>query len=175
MSYTTKLPPSWNYKSLSGKVEIDLSSPALAVFELERLLFTGKAILSHTDEVWPRLYIGDQHSAQNRADLSMHGITHILNAAHSKYRGTPDMYENMKITYMGIEAHDSCDFDMSVNFQAAADFIHRALSSGGGGRGRRESVGALSCRSEPLCHLGSGLPDAQAAPDSCGGYLCCER
>uniref|UniRef100_A0A7N8YKE7 Dual specificity protein phosphatase n=1 Tax=Mastacembelus armatus TaxID=205130 RepID=A0A7N8YKE7_9TELE len=115
----------------SSIMEIDLSSPALAVFELERLLFTGKAILSHTDEVWPRLYIGDQHSAQNRADLSMHGITHILNAAHSKYRGTPDMYENMKITYMGIEAHDSCDFDMSVNFQAAADFIHRALSSGG--------------------------------------------
>nr|XP_020445346.1 dual specificity protein phosphatase 26-like [Monopterus albus] len=37
----------------------------------------------------------------------------------------------MKITYMGIEAHDSCDFDISVHFCAAADFIHRALSSGG--------------------------------------------
>lgn len=39
---------------------IDLSSPGLAVFELERLLFTGRAIISHADEVWPRLYVGDQ-------------------------------------------------------------------------------------------------------------------
>ncbi|XP_076020818.1 dual specificity protein phosphatase 26-like [Genypterus blacodes] len=41
------------------------------------------------------------------------------------------MYEGMNITYMGIEGRDSCDFDMSVNFQKAADFIHRALSGGG--------------------------------------------
>uniref|UniRef100_A0A667WZM1 Dual specificity protein phosphatase n=1 Tax=Myripristis murdjan TaxID=586833 RepID=A0A667WZM1_9TELE len=113
------------------KVEIDLSSPGLAVFELERLLFTGKAIISHADEVWPKLYIGDQQSAENQADLSRHRITHILNAAHSKRRGVPAIYEGMNITYMGIEAHDSCEFDMSVNFQAAADFIHRALSGGG--------------------------------------------
>ncbi|GAA6220899.1 dual specificity protein phosphatase 26-like [Lates japonicus] len=131
MSYTSKLPASWNDKPPPRKVEIDLSSPGLAVFELERLLFTGKAIISHADEVWPRLYVGDQHSAENVADLYKHRITHILNAAHSKRRGQPDIYENMRITYMGIEAHDSCGFDMSVNFQAAADFIHRALSRGG--------------------------------------------
>lgn len=59
MSYTAKLPAWWHDKPLR-KVEIDLSSPGLAVFELERLLFTGKAIVSHADEVWPRLYIGDQ-------------------------------------------------------------------------------------------------------------------
>lgn len=59
MSYTAKLPAWWNDKPLR-QVEIDLSSPGLAVFELERLLFTGKAIVSHADEVWPRLYIGDQ-------------------------------------------------------------------------------------------------------------------
>ncbi|XP_042276237.1 dual specificity protein phosphatase 26-like isoform X1 [Thunnus maccoyii] len=72
-----------------------------------------------------------RHSAENQADLSRHRITHILNAAHSKRRGQPDIYEGMNITYMGIEAHDSCSFNMSVNFQAAADFIHRALSRGG--------------------------------------------
>ncbi|XP_008293925.1 dual specificity protein phosphatase 26-like [Stegastes partitus] len=131
MSYTSKLPASWNDERPPRKVEIDLSSPGLAVFELERLLFTGKAIISHANEVWPRLYIGDQDSAENRADLSMHRITHILNAAHSKRRGRPEIYEGMRITYMGIEAHDSCGFDMSVNFQAAADFIQSALSRGG--------------------------------------------
>ncbi|XP_049906133.1 dual specificity protein phosphatase 26-like [Epinephelus moara] len=131
MSYTSKLPASWNDKPPPRKVEIDLSSPGLAVFELERLLFTGKAIISHADEVWPRLYIGDQDSAENQVDLFKHRVTHILNAAHSNRRGKPDIYDSMQITYMGIDARDSCDFDMSVNFQAAADFIHRALSRGG--------------------------------------------
>ncbi|XP_049620035.1 dual specificity protein phosphatase 26 [Syngnathus scovelli] len=131
MSFTSKLPSSWNDRLPPRKVEIDLSSPGLAVCELERLLFTGKAIISHADEVWPRLYIGDQHSAENKNDLSKHGITHILNAAHSKRRGCPNIYQGMKISYMGVEANDSCTYDMSVNFQAAADFIHMALSRGG--------------------------------------------
>lgn len=74
-----------------------------------------------------------RHSAENRADLSKHQITHVLNAAHSERRGQPDIYKSMRISYMGIEAHDSCTFDMSVNFQAAADFIHRGLSQGGKG------------------------------------------
>lgn len=60
MPFTSKLPASWNDAPAPRKVDIDLSSPALAVFELEKLLQTGKAILSHADEVWPRLYIGDQ-------------------------------------------------------------------------------------------------------------------
>uniref|UniRef100_A0A3Q3Q169 Dual specificity protein phosphatase n=1 Tax=Monopterus albus TaxID=43700 RepID=A0A3Q3Q169_MONAL len=131
MSYRAKRLSSWSDKPTSRKVEIDLSSPALAVFDLERLLFTGKAILSNADEVWPKLYIGDIHSAESRADLITRQITHVLSAAHSKRRGPPEIYEVMKITYMGIEAHDSCDFDISVHFCAAADFIHRALSSGG--------------------------------------------
>ncbi|MEQ2268108.1 Dual specificity protein phosphatase 26, partial [Xenotaenia resolanae] len=67
----------------------------------------------------------------NRADLSKHRFTHVLNAAHSKRRGQPGIYEEMNITYIGIEAHDSCNYDMSINFQAAADFIHRGLSTGG--------------------------------------------
>nr|XP_057927007.1 dual specificity protein phosphatase 26-like [Doryrhamphus excisus] len=131
MSYTNKLPASWNDRPTPRKVEIDLSSPGLAVFELERLLFTGKAIISHADEVWPTIYIGDQHSAENQNDLFKHGITHILNAAHSERRGCPEIYQGLQITYMGIEAHDSCGFDMSVNFEAAANFIHRALNKGG--------------------------------------------
>lgn len=80
-----------------------------------------------------------RRSAENQADLSMHRVTHILNAAHSNRRGQPGIYEGMRITYMGIEAHDSCGFDMSVNFQAAADFIHRALSRGGERRATKRS------------------------------------
>lgn len=60
MSYASKLLPSWKDGTARRKVEIDLSSPALAVSALERLLLTGKGISSHADEVWPRLYLGDQ-------------------------------------------------------------------------------------------------------------------
>lgn len=45
------------------------------------------------------------------------------------------------IRYLGVEAHDSPAFDMSVHFQAAADFIHRALSQPGGKRGARRREG----------------------------------
>ena len=33
----------------------------LNVFELERLLYTGKTACNHADEVWPGLYLGDQY------------------------------------------------------------------------------------------------------------------
>ncbi|XP_062307071.1 dual specificity protein phosphatase 26-like [Osmerus eperlanus] len=131
MSYTSKLPPSWNDRPPPRQVEIDLSSPGLAVFELERLLYTGKAIVSHADEVWPKLYIGDQSSADNRSELTLHRITHVLNAAHSRLRGGAETYQGMNITYQGIEGRDCCDYDMSANFQTSADFIYRALSGGG--------------------------------------------
>ncbi|XP_061905592.1 dual specificity protein phosphatase 26-like isoform X2 [Entelurus aequoreus] len=108
MAYTSKLPASWNDRPPPRNVDIDLSSPGLAVFELERLLFTGKAIISHADEVWPGVYIGDH-----------------------KRQSCPEIYQGMKIVYKGVEAQDSCGFDMSVNFRAAADFISMALSRGG--------------------------------------------
>lgn len=72
-----------------------------------------------------------RQSAENLADLSQRRFTHILNAAHSKRKGQPEIYDGMNITYMGIEGRDSLDYDMSVNFHASADFIHRALSRGG--------------------------------------------
>uniref|UniRef100_H2S0M5 Dual specificity protein phosphatase n=1 Tax=Takifugu rubripes TaxID=31033 RepID=H2S0M5_TAKRU len=129
MSYVSKLPPSWNDGPARRRVEMDLSSPALAVSALERLLLTGKGISSHADEVWPRLYVGDQQSAG--AGLSLRGFTHVLNAAEGEGGGRPRVYEGLRIIYMGIQARDSCHFDLSVSFQAAADFIHRALSRGG--------------------------------------------
>ncbi|KAI4896016.1 hypothetical protein NFI96_000302 [Prochilodus magdalenae] len=49
----------WRNDSRSSKVEVDFTSPGLAVMEVERLLFAGRAINSPANEVWPRLYIGD--------------------------------------------------------------------------------------------------------------------
>ncbi|XP_026887988.2 dual specificity protein phosphatase 26-like [Electrophorus electricus] len=129
MSYKTRY-SEWRTDSHSLKPEIDFSSPAMAVLEVERLLFSGRAINSHADEVWPRLYIGDMDIAENRAELRRHNFTHILNCAHSSRRGA-EYYNGMGITYLGIEAHDSPAYDMSANFSTAAAFIHNALRGGG--------------------------------------------
>ncbi|XP_053320575.1 dual specificity protein phosphatase 26 [Spea bombifrons] len=103
------------------------SHPVLNVFELEQLLYTGKAGWRHVDEVWPGLYLGDQEIAANKGELLTMGITHVLNASHSRWRGGEEYYKGMEISYMGIEAQDSPVFDMSVHFYPAAEFIHKAL------------------------------------------------
>uniref|UniRef100_A0A8C5M5K3 Dual specificity protein phosphatase n=1 Tax=Leptobrachium leishanense TaxID=445787 RepID=A0A8C5M5K3_9ANUR len=113
---------------ISGSLESD---PVLYVFELEKLLYKGKTGWRHVDEVWPRLYLGDQEIAANRGELIQLRITHILNATHSRWRGA-EGYEGMNISYMGIDAQDSPTFDMSVHFYTAADFIHNALRDKGG-------------------------------------------
>nr|DBA32035.1 TPA: hypothetical protein GDO54_007787 [Pyxicephalus adspersus] len=59
----------------------------LSVFELEKILYTGKTIRNNADEVWPKLYLGNQEIAANKGELYQMRITHILNAAHSRWRG----------------------------------------------------------------------------------------
>lgn len=68
--------------------------------------------------------------AQNKAALLKLGITHVLNAAHSKRGsiGNQSFYGN-DFVYCGIPADDSSHFDLDVYFQPAADFIHKALKS----------------------------------------------
>ncbi|XP_072537256.1 dual specificity protein phosphatase 26-like [Salminus brasiliensis] len=116
--------------SRSSKVEVDFTSPGLAVMEVEQLLFSGRSINSPANEVWPRLYIGNMDFAENRAELRRQNFTHVLNCAHSSRRGA-EFYDGMGITYLGIEAHDSPAYDMSVNFNTGAEFIHNALRGGG--------------------------------------------
>lgn len=71
--------------------------------------------------------------AQNKAALQKLGITHVLNAAHSKRGsvGNQSFYGN-SFVYCGIPADDSAHFDLDVYFQPAADFIHNALKSPNG-------------------------------------------
>ncbi|XP_058645116.1 dual specificity protein phosphatase 26-like isoform X2 [Onychostoma macrolepis] len=131
MAFMSRLSRSRSNSRSPSRKDSEKGSPVLTVAELERLLYTGKTACNHADEVWPRLYIGDQEIAANRKELVKLGITHILNCAQSKWRGGAEYYAGMNITYHGIEAHDSPSFDMSVNFYPAAEFIHRALSTRG--------------------------------------------
>lgn len=71
--------------------------------------------------------------AQNKGALQQLGVTHVLNAAHSKRgsKGNQSFYGS-SFVYCGIPADDSAHFDLDVYFQPAADFIHRALKSPNG-------------------------------------------
>ncbi|KAM9338507.1 dual specificity protein phosphatase 26 [Sparus aurata] len=131
MAFMSRFSRSRSSSRSPNRKDSERVSPILTVSELERLLCTGKTACNHADEVWPRLYIGDQDIASDRRELAKLGITHILNCAQSKWRGGAEYYAGMNITYHGIEAHDSPTFDMSVNFYPAAEFIHKALTSGG--------------------------------------------
>ncbi|KAM7370716.1 hypothetical protein PAMP_010241 [Pampus punctatissimus] len=68
--------------------------------------------------------------AQTKSSLLKLGITHVLNAAHSKKGsiGNQSFY-GKDFVYCGIPADDSTYFDLDVYFQPAADFIHKALKS----------------------------------------------
>ncbi|CAL8299820.1 unnamed protein product [Merluccius merluccius] len=98
--------------------------------ELEKVLDSCTLELSPIDEVWPNLYIGNVAIAQNRGALRKLGITHVLNAAHSKQGSIGDQgFYGSSCVYWGVPAEDSNHFDLSQHFTAAADFIHKALKS----------------------------------------------
>ncbi|XP_058044442.1 dual specificity protein phosphatase 13-like isoform X2 [Ahaetulla prasina] len=67
-------------------------------------------------------------TAHNKEELSRHGITYILNAAHGAWgsKGNQTFYGS-EISYYGIRAEDSIDFDLSVYFHPASKYIHQAL------------------------------------------------
>ncbi|XP_056148429.1 dual specificity protein phosphatase 13-like [Lampris incognitus] len=112
---------------MSGSVQ---PQNLLLIKELELILDSCTLELVPVDEVWPHLYIGNVAIAQNRGALHKLGITHVLNAAHSKQGSIGDQgYYGNSCVYFGIPAEDSDHFDLSRYFKPAADFIHKALKS----------------------------------------------
>ncbi|XP_056626750.1 dual specificity phosphatase 29-like [Triplophysa dalaica] len=100
----------------------------MSVKDLQKVLDSCKLGLHQIDEVWPNIYISNVGIAQNRSTLQKLGITHILNAAHSKRGSIGDKkYYGTSVVYCGIPADDSTHFDLDVYFKPAADFIHKAL------------------------------------------------
>uniref|UniRef100_A0A8C4TL40 Dual specificity protein phosphatase n=1 Tax=Erpetoichthys calabaricus TaxID=27687 RepID=A0A8C4TL40_ERPCA len=104
-----------------------------AVPDLQRLLWVRGGGSGHVDQVWPKLYLGDAWAAKDKRMLQSLGVTHVLNAAHGKYNicTGESFYQEMKITYFGVEAFDSPSFDISPFFYSSAKFIKGALSTPG--------------------------------------------
>lgn len=61
MAFTSRFSRSGSRTPSQRTHDDTISHPILSVFELERLLYTGKTACNHADEVWPGLYLGDQY------------------------------------------------------------------------------------------------------------------
>ena len=60
MAFMSRFSRSRSSSRSPNRKDSERASPVPSVSELERLLYTGKTACNHADEVWPRLYIGDQ-------------------------------------------------------------------------------------------------------------------
>lgn len=109
------------------------------VEELENIITasTGGLLLEPStayDEILPGLFIGEGDMAQKLVAMRTLGITHVLNAALGKtqYHVNTNhvMYKKRNIDFLGIEATDFMNFDLTPFFQKAADFIEEGLKEG---------------------------------------------
>ncbi|XP_072502731.1 dual specificity protein phosphatase 3 [Notamacropus eugenii] len=107
----------------------------LSVRDLNELLSEGGCYSLPSEscnEVIPRIYVGNATVAQDISKLQQLGITHVLNAAEGKsfmhVNTNAQFYEGTNITYLGIKANDTEEFNLSVFFEKAAEFIDRALN-----------------------------------------------
>lgn len=70
--------------------------------------------------------------AQDIPKLQKLGITHVLNAAEGRsfmhVNTNANFYKDSGITYLGIKANDTQEFNLSAYFERAADFIDQALA-----------------------------------------------
>ncbi|EHB10746.1 Dual specificity protein phosphatase 3 [Heterocephalus glaber] len=69
--------------------------------------------------------------AQDITKLKKLGITHVLNAAEGRsfmhVNTNASFYQGSGITYLGIKANDTQEFNLSAYFERASDFIEQAL------------------------------------------------
>ncbi|XP_075890982.1 dual specificity protein phosphatase 3 isoform X2 [Nelusetta ayraudi] len=112
----------------------------VTVQQLNELLSNGSGFYSlptqHFNEVYPRIYIGNAFVAQNAMRLQKLGVTHVLNVAEGTsfmhVNTSVDFYAGTGITYHGIQANDTEQFELSAFFEEGAEFIDKALAHNNG-------------------------------------------
>lgn len=116
--------------------EVTVPDNDVTVQQLNELLSNGSGFYSlptqHFNEVYPRIYVGNAFVAQNVMRLQKLGVTHILNAAEGNsfmhVNTNAEFYAGTGITYHGIKANDTEQFNLSAFFEEGADFIEKAMA-----------------------------------------------
>lgn len=89
----------------------------------------------HYNEVYPGIILGDKEIASNIDRLKKEGITHVLNCAQgnkfNQIDTTSSYFQTAGIQFHGIRANDVSTFNMSSEFDKAADFLEKALKTVG--------------------------------------------
>uniref|UniRef100_A0A3Q2QEL5 Dual specificity protein phosphatase n=1 Tax=Fundulus heteroclitus TaxID=8078 RepID=A0A3Q2QEL5_FUNHE len=116
---------------LKSHLAVQGESPSLT--ELREILWTNRKPVGSVDQVWPKLYVGDESVARDKARLSSLGVTHVLNAAAGQCRINtgPRFYTDTEVVYHGVEAPDHPEFDLRPFFSSAARFIDSGLKENG--------------------------------------------
>ncbi|XP_041116976.1 dual specificity protein phosphatase 13-like [Polyodon spathula] len=102
-----------------------------SISELQCLLMENRKSTGHVNEVWPNIYIGDAYAARDKRTLLNLGITHIVNAAQGicQVNTGAKYYRDTQMHYLGVEADDEPEFDLSPFFYPTAKFISAGLGS----------------------------------------------
>ncbi|KAL4640007.1 dual specificity protein phosphatase 13-like isoform X1 [Arapaima gigas] len=118
-------------ESASSLKECEYQTPPTS--DLLHLLLKNRHPTGPLNEVWPRVYIGNASTAQDKDALLSLGITHVVNAAHGPHHINTgaEFYTGTGISYYGIEAPDHQDFNLTPYFSPTAKFIQSALSHKG--------------------------------------------
>lgn len=73
--------------------------------------------------------------AKDKEELKKIGITHVVNCAKGSRPGQIDtdasFFKDVEIQFLGLQAKDILNYDISKHFEKAANFIDQALSKGG--------------------------------------------
>ncbi|XP_069016233.1 dual specificity protein phosphatase 3 isoform X1 [Embiotoca jacksoni] len=150
-------------QQLQPPTEVPAPGSEVTVQQLNELLSNGSGFYSlptqHFNEVFPRIYIGNAFVAQNTMRLQKLGVTHVLNVAEGTsfmhVNTSADFYTGTGITYHGIQANDTEQFNLSAFFEEGADFIDKALAHNNG-----KGVRPLQRGLQPLPYHGRRLPHA---------------
>lgn len=123
----------------NGHEAVPKTNHPCTIEELESIITApsgGMVMLPSTayDEIVAGLFLGEGEVAQKFVTLRDLGVSHILNAAMGKTQFHVNtnhvMYRRRNITFLGIEATDFMNFDLSPYFLKAADFIEEGLREG---------------------------------------------
>ncbi|MGH0118195.1 UNVERIFIED_CONTAM: hypothetical protein FKN15_045342 [Acipenser sinensis] len=111
----------------------------LMIYENKTLVDALKAISSlnkgHRPVAYPVLECKGKpfkrYTARDKGTLLNLGITHIVNAAHGIYHINTGAkyYSDTQMHYLGVEADDDPEFDLSPFFHPTAKFIRAGLNS----------------------------------------------